>query len=162
MVARQEILNYVFELVFNHLTRRAESLKRYIEYWHGTYGGIEGWLKVEFVAAISPDVLKVSTGSASRGKPSEKRYPDLLLENKDIEPIEVELKASTNWHLPLKNYENCVLFFLCGTQADSLELRRREIEQLKKHSNIAIVISGINCYSNKEIDFLFGFVDLDY
>ncbi len=75
MVARQEILDNIFKLVFNRLTGRAESLKRYIEYWHGSYGGIEGWLKVEFVAAISPDVLKVSTGSASRRKTSGKRYP---------------------------------------------------------------------------------------
>ena len=160
MVTRQEILDNVFDLVLNRLTGRAESLKRYIEHWHGSFGGIEGWLKVEFVAAISPNVLKVSTGSAARGKPTGKRYPDLLLENGKIEPIEVELKGSTNWYVPLKNYESRVLFFLCGNQSDSLELRRREIQQLKKHFKISIVTSGIS-YNDKKTDFLFGFVDLE-
>lgn len=161
MVTRQEILKKIFKLVYDRLIKHNESLKHYLENWHGSYGGIEGWLKVEFVAAISPDIIKVKTGSAARGKLTDKKYPDLILENEAIDPIEVELKASTNWHVPLKNYDSRVLFFLCGTQADSLQLRRREIQQFKKHFDIAIVTSGISSYNSKEIDFLFGFVDLD-
>lgn len=160
MYTRKDIINKVFELVSNRLNDQVESLQHYIEHWHGSYGGIEGWLKVEFVAAIPPDELKISTGSAARGSSTGKKYPDLLLKKNNAESVKIELKASTNWHVPLKKYKNRVLFFLCGTPSYSTKSKKNEIKNLEKHSVILKITSGKSCYYDQEIDFLFGYVDL--
>jgi len=164
MINRQNILNSVFQLVYNRLTKQAESLQHYVERWNGSSGGIEGWFKVELVAAIPNDVGQIKTGSAARGKSTGKKYPDLLLESKNIEPIYVELKASTNWSLthgkPLQQYDGWALFFLCGSPSNSLNTKRNGLEKLGYPFEIECICKAMQCVDNKEIDFLFGFIDL--
>ncbi len=164
MVTRKDIINRVFKLVYNRLENQAESLQHYIERWHGSHGGIEGWFKVEFVASIPSKEMKIYTGSAAHGKSTGKKYPDLLLDRKEIETICVELKASTNWSIthgkPLQRYDGWALFFLCGTPANSLDTKRHNLAELGYPFNLDRVCKAFQCIDNKEVDFLFGFLDL--
>ncbi len=161
---RQDILNSVFKLTYDRLTKQSESLKFYIERWHGSNGGIEGWFKVELVAAIPSDVIKITTGSATRGKSTGKRYPDLQFKKKGFEPIDVELKASTNWSLAhgksLQHYDGWVLFFLCGVPSNSLDDKRQVLAEKRYPFKVDYVCEAVKCTDNKSIDFLFGFLDI--
>lgn len=168
MITREDIINTVFKLVYDRLKKQADSLQYYMKHWNGKSGGIEGWLKVEFVAAIPCDVTKIETGSAWRhGKSTGDKYPDLRLislESKDMEPIAVELKASTNWSPTYgKRYEYYVgrtLFFLCGAPSNSLDAKRHELAAKGYPFALARVCEAVQCIDNKAVNFLFGFVDI--
>ena len=168
MITREGILNTVFKLVNDRLNKQAESLQYYMKHWNGKNGGIEGWLKVEFVAAIPCDIIKIETGSAWRhGKSTGNRYPDLRLislESKDIEPINVELKASTNWSptygKPYEYYDGMSLFFLCGAPSNTFDAKRHDLSTKGYPFDLARVCEAVQCIDNKAVNFLFGFQDI--
>lgn len=164
MATRPDILHNVFDLVYHRLLKQSESLQYYMKHWNGKSGGIEGWLKVEFVAAIPSDVLKIKTGSAALGKSTGDRYPDLRLERKDIEPIDLELKASTNWSptygKPLEYYNGRALFFLCGAPSNSFHAKHHEFGKKGYPFDMVSICDVVQGIDNKTVSFLFGFLDL--
>ena len=161
-----EFLTVVFDRVRDRLTERKDSLCLFVQHWHGRNGGIEGWLKVEFVAAVSADVCVVRTGSATTPKTRGKDFPDLRLESEGYAPVDIELKAATNWSptygKPLSQYDGRALFFLCGAPAESLEKKRKWLAETACPGQLVRICRGIQCTDNQQVDFLFGFVDLRY
>lgn len=164
MKSRQDILNEIFNYTYDRLKLRKESLQFFVNRWNGSFGGIEGWFKVELVASIPDDLIKITTGSASRGKSTGKRYPDLRFEHKNIAPIDVELKASTNWSLThgktFQKYEDWALFFLCGTPSNSLNRKSQYLYDMNFPYKVNKVCEAKKNNNGKTIDFLFGYIDL--
>jgi hypothetical protein len=97
---RRSLTRSLFESVRDRLRERADSLERFYAKWEGTNSGLEGWLRVEFVAAVDPKVTKIRTGGAGGRGLTGKKYPDLLLVVDDSQQIPVELKAaSSSWSI---------------------------------------------------------------
>jgi len=101
-----DLRNEVFAPVLARMKKRAESLgnvKRFPR------AGIEGWFKVEVVAALG---MKV--------KALKNKGPDLVIEDGTQSGMELELKAATNfdraWFLgPIRKYGTPCLFLGDGT-----------------------------------------------
>jgi len=117
----------IFVLVADHVKRRKESLRE-IKRFKNT--GIEGWLKVETIAALQDDVTELDEMDIS---------PDLVVEvhgNK----LEIELKAATDFNTGyIKNgatryaSERTFCLFL-GDGSD-----KEKIEELLSDSDIEVV-----------------------
>jgi hypothetical protein len=154
---RVDLLKKVFDLVGSRLKERGDSLCRYLERWHGSAGGIEGWFKVEFVASVPKNLATVLTGSAATPKTSGKKFPDLRLKVNHLRPVDIELKASTNWSpFHSKNpeyYHGRAIFFLCGAPADSLEAKRHALAKTWRHLNVIRVCGAVQCTDNCDTDF---------
>jgi hypothetical protein len=63
-LATENFNRTIFNLVRRRLIERCDSLQRFREHWKGRASGIEGWFRVEFVAAIGPAVATVHSGGA--------------------------------------------------------------------------------------------------
>jgi len=165
---RSSILRRIFSDVKERLIdpKRTDSLQRFIKQWKGKNAGIEGWLRVEFVAAIDPEFATVETGSAHKrgeGEPG-KKYPDLRIKPKTAggTPIEVELKSGGNWFIGksiIRDYHGKAVFFLCAELHDKFDKR---YEWLKKHGNPCDLVQICEDLSTDSggCDWLFGFLDL--
>lgn len=164
MNSRTDLLYAIFDHVKRRLSERADSLCLFIEHWHGSNGGIEGWFKVEFVAAVPPHLAIIRTGSAYSLMATRRRFPDLRLERTGEVPLEIELKASTNWSphhgKGFEHYRGFALFFLCGAPADSLDAKRSYLATNGVPFELTRVCAAVPCHDKRAIDFLFGFVDL--
>ena len=94
----------VFELVTARIKLRADSLQN-IKRFSRT--GIEGWFKVEIVAALGQIVRSLNN-----------KGPDLLLDDGTTQGIKVEIKAATDFNPtwcflePVRKYF-CPTLFLC-------------------------------------------------
>ena len=93
----------VFQPVVSRIINRSDSLREIKRF---TNTGIEGWFKVEIVAALGAKVTSLNNVG-----------PDLTLEDK----TKIEIKAATNfaksWCVvdPLKKYGSPVLFLADGS-----------------------------------------------
>ena len=117
--------------LYDRLCNRYDSLRKFEEKWKGTASGIEGWLKVEFVAATAEiENLHVKTGG-SGGRGRRGRFPDLILKYGDQPEICVELKGSTNWFTlneeKMKRYKGWLLVVLCGQKRKSSTEEEKQI-----------------------------------
>lgn len=113
----------VFQPVVARVTERADSLRSVKRF---SNSGIEGWFKVEIVAALGDNVTSIKNVG-----------PDLILEN----GTNIEIKAATNfdksWCIlyPVKKYGAPVLFLADGarpekftsSQNDTFEIVGRQI-----------------------------------
>ena len=101
-----DLRNDVFAPVLARMKARAESLG-YVKHFPRT--GIEGWFKVEVVAALGKKVLALQN-----------KGPDLVIEDGTQSGMKLELKAATNfdraWFLDaIRKYGTPCLFLGDGT-----------------------------------------------
>ena len=101
-----DLMRDVFQPVFLRITERRDSLR---EVKRLTNVGIEGWFKVEIVAALGERVSKLNN-----------KGPDLTLKDQ----TKIEIKAATNfaksWCVidPIKKYGFPVLFLADGSDTE--------------------------------------------
>lgn len=116
-------VNYMYKEIFDIVARRvkekSESLR---EAKRHKKMGLEGWLKVEAIAALGGKVRKVRN-----------RGPDLVLEN----DMKIELKAATDFNLEYikegaTKYQTLCLFLGDGSD-------RENIGKLKSEEAIEVV-----------------------
>ena len=126
----------VFQSVVARVRERGDSLRSMMRFPNS---GIEGWLKVEIVAALCEKVTRVKN-----------RGPDLILED----GTNIEIKAATNfgksWCVtePLRKYGKPVLF-LAG---------RASPENLMRGKDDSFEIVACEVVSDGENDWLLGMV----
>lgn len=122
----------VFQPVFSRITERSDSLREVKRF---TNAGIEGWFKVEIVAALGGRVISLNN-----------KGPDLTLEDQ----TKIEIKAATNygnWFVidPIKKYGSPVLFLADGSG----------VIEFKKRANAYEVI-GCEVFSDSTNNWLLG------
>jgi len=127
----------IFDLVRRRLLRQQESLQLFCKHWSGTSGGIEAWLKVEFVAAIPPEVARISTGKRKDGI-----CPDLLLLPPHGVEIPVELKALTDrfWYQSTNKcatYRNHLFASLSVSDANIQLKHQEQLTVMDKSAQLA-------------------------
>jgi hypothetical protein len=81
--APEELKHTIFELVRRRLVARRDSLQLFYAHLRtraqASSFGFEYWLKVEFAAAIDPDVAIIYTGSAGGYGQTRVTCPDFVL-----------------------------------------------------------------------------------
>jgi hypothetical protein len=159
----RELKHRIFGLVQRRLVERSDSLQLFYARWHGSAAGIEGWFKVEFVAAIAPDVASVGTGgSGGRGRRG-RTYADLVLKTQDGAEHQIETKAwGSNWYGErdaLRKYAGRLLAFLAPSKAPLPTRHRQNIEVLDKNLLLA-PICEVQDAEGKQRTFYFGIADL--
>lgn len=108
----------VFQAIVSRITERSDSLREVKRF---TNVGIEGWFKVEIVAALDGKVTSLNN-----------KGPDLTLEDQ----TKIEIKAATNftksWCIidPIKKYGFPVLFLADGSDPTKF-MDRIEMMHLK-------------------------------
>jgi hypothetical protein len=128
---KEEDKRKLFDMVLLRIKSRGTSLSKYNKRWKGKGGGIEGWLRVEFVASIKNAFAEtMSGGSYSKAKKGEK-YSDILLKVAG-EELPVELKASSTDWTPVgggswKKYEGHILIFICPASVTTLARREKTL-----------------------------------
>jgi hypothetical protein len=132
-----DLIKDIFKPVVVRICNKLESLaKSRIKRFPKT--GIEGWFKVEVVAALSEKVIKLQN-----------RGPDLILEN----GLEIELKAATDLNPAIRdgalNYSCHCLFLGNGDDAS-------RIEKLKQDPSIKIV--DYDLFSDGESKWIVGII----
>lgn len=109
--------NHVYKEIFDIVARRVREKKESLrELKRFQSMGIEGWLKVEAIAALGDRVQKVRN-----------RGPDLVLEDN----IEIELKAATDFNPKYiiegaTKYQTKCLFLGDGSDKENIEKLRSE------------------------------------
>jgi hypothetical protein len=164
LVSRPDVLkDTIFKLVRRRLVERSDSLQLFYRHWRGSSGGIEGWFKLEFAAAIDPVVAIVHTGGAGgRGRKGMK-CPDYLLETKDGPKLQVELKAAgSSWYYDGRHarakYPGHLLAFLAPSQDPLPVGHRQQVEALDKNVQVA-PICNVQDTEGKKRTFYFGIAD---
>jgi len=109
-----DLYNDIFLPVSTRVINRRDSLQNIKQF---TNVGIEGWFKVEIVAALSVRVASVNN-----------KGPDLTL----IDQTKIEIKATTNFNKswitdPLKKYGSPVLFLADGNDLAKFMIGRGDI-----------------------------------
>ena len=131
-----DLNQHIFRLVVERVKERRDSLRNMMRF---TNSGIEGWLKVEIVAALGPKVKSVNN-----------KGPDLTLED----GTEIEIKAATNfdkkWCVtePIHKYRKPVLFLAGGASP----------EKLKRAEDDSFAIVACEGISDGANDWLLGMV----
>ncbi len=130
----------LFHAALRRIRDRADSLRLFYGWWTGTGAGIEGWLKVEFVAAMNELGVQLRTGGAGGRGRAGGVYSDLILEGLGAGEVAVELKATGTIWSPRggslwRDVEDLVLVFLCPSEDRLIEsrlalLRERDPEVL--------------------------------
>ena len=123
-----DLIKDIFKPVAARIRQRADSLIN-IKRFPGT--GIEGWLKVEIVAALGQRVRRLQN-----------KGPDLLLDD----DTEIEIKAATDFNKvylfdPIRKYGCPCLFLGDGSKPESLT------ENVTEHFEIVayeIISDGVN------------------
>jgi hypothetical protein len=163
-MADEQFKRTIFDLVRARLVERKDSLIRFCNHWKGSASGIEGWFKLEFVAAIEPHVAVVSCGGAGGRGRGGRKYPDLVLKSPAGAEIPEETKASGSgwWHGGARvqeQYSGCVLAFLClsgGAETSRYGKQRQKIEALDRQAQLAPICKTLSAESS----FYFGMADL--
>lgn len=151
----------LFNMVLKRVKSRADSLKKFNQRWNCKGSGIEGWLKVEFVAAVNKRFGAVKTGGGGGHKRTGQTFPDILLNIKGTKDnVGIELKASgTDWSPTgggdWKKYENRVLIFICPSNKDKIE----KYKQVLKKYDEAFYLEEI-CSVTTSDAFYLGLIDL--
>ena len=132
---RMDLNQDIFEPVAARVRRRIDSLRN-IRRFPRT--GIEGWFKVEIVAALNKGVRRLQN-----------KGPDLLL----VDGTEIEIKAATDFHKgffldPIRKYSCSCLFLGDGTNPSTLT----------KNVNDGLEIVGYEVISDGENDWIIGLV----
>lgn len=147
--------------------QHGESLVLFRERWQGTASGIEGWFKVEFVAAIGPEVAAIRTGGAGGRGRGGATYPDLIVEpvGSPAEPIRIELKAGGHdWWLggsdARDKYRGCLLAFLLITTTPICATHEAKVKQLDEDAQLAKICEVTTSQGSRS--FYFGMADLRY
>ena len=119
----------VFQPVLKRVIDRRESLRSVRRF---SNVGIEGWFKVEIVAALGDKVISIKNDG-----------PDLILEDK----TEIEIKAATSfaksWCVvdPLQKYGTPVLFLADGANPENLTSGKNDDFEIVAHE---IFSDGMN------------------
>jgi hypothetical protein len=139
---RMDLIQDIFKPVVVRIRSKSESLtKSKIKRFPKT--GIEGWFKVEVVAALGEKVIKLQN-----------RGPDLILENGLEKQLEIELKAATDLNPQYirngaLNY-SCLCLFI-GDGDDTVSL-----EKLRQDPSIKIVDSDL--FFDGETNWIVGII----
>jgi len=119
----------VFQPVAARLTERTDSLRSIKRF---SNSGIEGWFKVEIVAALGDKVISIKNVG-----------PDLILEDR----TNIQIKAATNfdksWCIlyPLQKYGTPVLFLADGARPEKFTSGNNEIFEIV---GCQIISDGMN------------------
>lgn len=131
-----DLIQDVFQPVLARVDERGDSLRKIMRL---TNSGIEGWFKVEIVAALGNKVQRIRNAEA-----------DLMLED----GTQVEIKAATNFSkywcvsYPLTRYRQPVLFLAGGASP----------EKLKRAKDDSFDIVACEGVSDGENEWLLGMV----
>jgi hypothetical protein len=139
---RMDVIKDIFRPVVVRIRDKSESLaKSRIKRFPRS--GIEGWFKVEVVAALGEKVIKLKN-----------RGPDLILENGE-NGLEIELKASTDLSPSYIRYGalkySCHCLFLCDGD-DTFG-----IEKLKQDPSIKI--AAYDLFSDGETNWVISIIE---
>ena len=130
----------VFIPVAIRIKARSDSLQEFRRFWAA---GIEGWFKVEVVAALGEKV-----------KALQNKGPDLLLKD----DIEMELKAATDFHLGwFKKYSGIPVLFIAGGAMNLDEDSKETQKRLEKLKGVGEII-GLEFFGDGRNTWIIGMV----
>jgi hypothetical protein len=162
MTTETDFHHTIFELVRRRLVERSDSLQRFFKHWQGSASGIEGWFKLEFAAAVEPNVAVVRTGGAG-GRGRTGQFPDFILVTPGGAEIPVETKATgSNWWFggadAATRYEGRLLAFLAPSQTPLPPNHRKRVEALDENIQLAPIYDVQGKHGT--LTFYFGLADL--